>query len=144
MDVLEDIQTFASEGYGIVFYSYQWSAALEWWKAAGGSWVRWVPACGLVLFQTPRLSWTHKGPNGVQREWMDSAVRHYSERSHMPTERLHIWLDILAIPQRNREVQKLAVDSLCGTRDLAAVAVSGDRGACCERPVRQSMESDWS
>ena len=35
MDVLEDIGTFASEGYAIVFYSYQWSAALEGWKAPG-------------------------------------------------------------------------------------------------------------
>ena len=82
LDVLVDIETFASEGYGIVFYSYQW------------------------------LSWTHKGPNVVQLECMNSAVRHYSEHSGMPTGRIYIWLDILAIPQSNREVQQLAVDSL--------------------------------
>ena len=37
LDVLDDIGTFASTGYAIVFYSYQWSAALEWCKAPGGS-----------------------------------------------------------------------------------------------------------
>ena len=111
MDVLEDIQTFASEGYGIVFYSYQW------------------------------LSWTHKGPNGVQREWMNSAVRHYSARSGIPADKISVWLDILSIPQSNREVQKLAVDSLDGTRELAAVAASGERGACCERPAAMEPRS---
>ena len=64
MDVLEDINAFASAGYGIVFYSYQW------------------------------LSWTHKGPNGVQREWMNSAVQHYSEQSDMRTDQIYIWLDV--------------------------------------------------
>ena len=42
LDRVDDIAAFAGEGYEIVFFSYQW------------------------------LSWTHKGPNGVQREWMTS------------------------------------------------------------------------
>ena len=80
----------------------------------------------------------------VQREWMNSAVRHYSEHSRMPTGRISIWLDILSIPQRNREVQTLAVDSLYGTREQAAVAVSGERGACCERPAAMEPRPDLS
>ena len=63
---------FADEDYEIVFFSYQW------------------------------LSWTHKGPNEVQREWMNSGVSHYQEYSANPVDQLYIWLDILSIPQRIR------------------------------------------
>ena len=80
----------------------------------------------------------------MQREWMDSAVRHYGEHSDMPEYKIYIWLDILSIPQSNREVQTLAVDSLYGTRELAAVAVSGERGACCERPAAMEPRADLS
>ena len=106
------------------------------------------------------------GPNAVQREWMNSGVRHYRDWSLNPVEWIAIWLDvrcfaalgwvarcvrcsllaptwccsqcvpfiafgvpfivfvfavlqskqstpqILSIPQSNRGVQKLAVDSL--------------------------------
>ena len=48
----------------------------------------------------------------VQREWMNSGVCHYRDWSLNPVEWIAIWLDILSIPQSNRGVQKLAVDSL--------------------------------
>ncbi len=44
-------------------------------------------------------------------------TRDLRHKSDMPS--------ILSIPQSNREVQKLAGDSLYGTWELAAVAVSG-------------------
>ena len=92
LDQVGDITAFLEEGRAIVFFSYQW------------------------------LSWTHKGPNAVQRESMNSAVRRYREHSEVPVEEvIHIWLDILAIPQSNRGVQKLAVDSLYVYASAASV-----------------------
>ena len=65
-------------------------------------------SCNIVFFSYQWLSWTHKGPNEVQREWMNSAAQHYSEHAGNTIDRTYIWLDILSIPQSNREVQQLA------------------------------------
>ena len=64
---------------------------------------------------------TIQGPNAVQRESMNSAVRHYQEDSEVPVGMVFIWLDILSVPQSNAGVRQLAVESLYVYASAASV-----------------------
>eukprot|EP00440_Ansanella_granifera_P046637 gb/GFBE01050506.1/.p1 GENE.gb/GFBE01050506.1/~~gb/GFBE01050506.1/.p1 ORF type:complete len:694 (+),score=174.43 gb/GFBE01050506.1/:1-2082(+) len=65
-----------------------------------------------VIFSYQWLSWSQKGPDAVQLEAMRSALHFYQKDNGVQMDDIYLWLDILAIPQCNREMQQLAVYSL--------------------------------
>eukprot|EP00930_Biecheleria_cincta_P014885 TRINITY_DN12612_c1_g1_i1.p1 TRINITY_DN12612_c1_g1~~TRINITY_DN12612_c1_g1_i1.p1 ORF type:complete len:712 (-),score=115.65 TRINITY_DN12612_c1_g1_i1:185-2320(-) len=65
-----------------------------------------------VIFSYQWLSWTKKGPNETQLQAMHSALHFYCKAHSISFDDVYVWLDILAIPQCNREMQQLAVYSL--------------------------------
>ena len=59
--------------------------------------------------------WTALGepdPTGVQYDAMCAAVRAVAREAGVGVEALHVRVDILAIPQRNRALQRMAIESL--------------------------------
>ena len=57
-------------------------------------------------------AFTEPDPTGVQYEAMCAAVRAVAREAGVGVDALHVWVDILAIPQRNRALQRMAIESL--------------------------------
>jgi len=82
LDTIDKITNFRRAGASIVFFSYQW------------------------------LTWEIEGPNDTQLKAMKDAARLFGESFCIPMMNVFIWLDVLSIPQANRHVQKLAINSI--------------------------------
>eukprot|EP00746_Dinoflagellata_sp_MGD_P154400 gnl/MRDRNA2_/MRDRNA2_84785_c0_seq1.p1 gnl/MRDRNA2_/MRDRNA2_84785_c0~~gnl/MRDRNA2_/MRDRNA2_84785_c0_seq1.p1 ORF type:complete len:802 (-),score=151.33 gnl/MRDRNA2_/MRDRNA2_84785_c0_seq1:26-2143(-) len=82
LDTTEDVNAFKDKGNRIVFYSYQW------------------------------LSWHKLGPNEIQHQCMIASIKQVVEKNGWDPSTVHIWLDILSIPQVHDSIKLLAVYSL--------------------------------
>jgi len=82
LDTIESVVAFKSKGHKIVLFSYQW------------------------------LSWSRNGPNTLQHNAMKNSLQALARANQVSMERMHIWLDILSIPQCHPELKRLAVYSL--------------------------------
>eukprot|EP00927_Polykrikos_kofoidii_P016322 TRINITY_DN17358_c0_g1_i1.p1 TRINITY_DN17358_c0_g1~~TRINITY_DN17358_c0_g1_i1.p1 ORF type:complete len:1046 (+),score=97.50 TRINITY_DN17358_c0_g1_i1:54-3191(+) len=82
IDSFEEFGAFARAGNKVLFYSYQW------------------------------LSWDVRGPDDVQFKAMRHVIPFLLSETRVKMEKLYVWLDILAIPQKHPSLKQLAVDSL--------------------------------
>ena len=57
----------------------------------------------------------------MQYDAMCAAVRAVAREAGVEVSALHVWVDILAIPQRNRALQRMAIESLslCGNQPVS-------------------------
>lgn len=70
------------------------------------------PRARVVLFSYEWLSWSFKGPTALQFSCMQDALQLYRQAMSLGSEDVFVWLDVLSIPQLNKGVQRLAVNSL--------------------------------
>jgi hypothetical protein len=77
-------------------------------------------------------------PTGVQYDAMCAAVRAVAREAGVGVDALHVWVDILAIPQRNRALQRMAIESLpafastCDYFVVVAPPCSHQNGDACD------------
>ncbi|CAE8719605.1 unnamed protein product [Polarella glacialis] len=77
----------------------------------------------ILFFSYEWLSWSKVGPNKVQLSAMKAAADNVAKKLQVPTSQIHIWIDILSIPQKHPGMKAMAVDSLYAFAHCADVMV---------------------
>ncbi|CAE8659526.1 unnamed protein product [Polarella glacialis] len=77
----------------------------------------------IVFFSYEWLSWGKVGPNKIQLLAMKKAADNIAKQHQVPTSQIHIWIDILSIPQRHAGMKAMAVDSLYAFAHCADIMV---------------------
>ncbi|CAE8641126.1 unnamed protein product [Polarella glacialis] len=77
----------------------------------------------ILFFSYEWLSWSKVGPNKIQLLAMKAAALNVAKELQVPTSQIHIWIDILSIPQKHAGMKAMAVDSLYAFAHCADVMV---------------------
>ncbi|CAE8655256.1 unnamed protein product [Polarella glacialis] len=77
----------------------------------------------IFFFSYEWLSWGKVGPNKLQLSAMKTAADNIAKQLQVPTSQIHIWIDILSIPQRHAGMKAMAVDSLYAFAHCADIMV---------------------
>ncbi|CAE8637922.1 unnamed protein product [Polarella glacialis] len=77
----------------------------------------------ILFFSYEWLSWLKVGPNKIQLLAMKKAAENVAKKLQVPTSRMHIWIDILSIPQKHVGMKAMAVDSLYAFAHCADIMV---------------------
>jgi len=73
----------------------------------------------VMFFSHQWTSWTEPDPTNQQYECMVAAALTISKTNGWPMERVWVWCDYISIPQRTRNTQKLAINSLASYASIA-------------------------
>ncbi|CAE8615243.1 unnamed protein product [Polarella glacialis] len=77
----------------------------------------------ILFFSYEWLSWLKVGPNKIQLFAMKTAAVNVAKELQVPTSQIHIWIDILSIPQKHAGMKAMAVDSLYAFAQCADIMV---------------------